>query len=80
MPSPVEIEVLLAFWYDPNADMRDWNPGQHEFISRLLNKGMLKRAPSDGRIEGNHEALALYIEAITDIPLPQQRLMWTLEE
>lgn len=70
--APAFIEVLLAFWYDPNARERDWSPGQVEFISRLESRGILTRH-YDGRLGCNPDALKPYIIAVCAVPLPIQQ-------
>lgn len=81
MPCPTEIEVLLAFWYDPNADLRNWNPGQRDYIRRLINKEILSffNHAGDPRIGANRPALEPYIEVITSVPLPKRKTVWTID-
>ena len=78
--TPIEIEVLLRFWYDPFAESYDWNQGQQDFIQKLLRRDILYHNRSGPHIEliANHDALAAYIDAICKIPLPTQTTVWVV--
>lgn len=82
MATPIEIEVLLTFWYDPGADLKNWRPNQRTFINELIELDILRTEFEQGtvRIRGNTTALEPYIKAITKIPLPRQSTLWTLPD
>ena len=75
--SPIEIEVLLRFWYDPNASRYPWNPIQRDYIRHCVHVGIL--TDSAVCITPNHDALHVYIDAITSISEPFQKPVWTVE-
>lgn len=70
--SPVQIEVLLRFYYDPCAQefFRD-KIGHQKAIREFLALGLLKTT-NCGDIIADQEAVTLYVEALMAVPLPIQ--------
>lgn len=75
--TPVQIEVLLRFWYDPHASRHPWNPVQRDYIRHCINKGIL--TDSAVCVTANHEALRPYIDTICSVSEPTQKSIWVVE-
>jgi hypothetical protein len=75
--SPAQIEVLLRFWYDPNATKHPWSPFQRDYIRHCVHVGIL--TDSAVCITPNHDALRPYIDALCAVSEPFQKAVWTVE-
>lgn len=72
--TPVQIEVILKFWYLPYPDQERWSPVQKDFIRQLIRSGHLVHR--DGVTDVNRAAVEPVIEALCAVPLSQ--MTWSL--
>lgn len=75
--TPVQIEVILKFWYLPHADRERWSPAQKEFIGSLIRSGHLVDTVC-GEVMANREALEPIVDALCAVPL--SRAAWVIPE
>jgi hypothetical protein len=68
--TPIEIEVLLRFHWDPHARLNLGDaPAYRAAIKRFLRERILVEE-FDGVVKPNGDALAIYVEALCAVPLP----------
>lgn len=75
--TPVEIEVILKFWYAGEPHKEVWSMYQRRFIQALVHSGHLVDTGC-GVIEANREALKPIVDALCAVPL--SRTTWVLPE
>jgi hypothetical protein len=73
--TPVQIEVILKFWYLAHPDRERWSPTQKEFIGSLIRSGHLVDTVC-GAVIANREALEPIVDALCAVPL--SRRDWSL--
>ena len=81
--SALEREILTHYYVSPTQ----WKPGQlvwpklvmdiHYMFTRA---GLLRINVSTGEFEGNEEALRVYMDALSAIPLPVNVTHWEIPE
>ena len=68
--SPLEVEVLLHYWYSAEDHPMLHGPLRLAFCERMVEAGIFSRGKDGVRYVGNSDALKPYIEAILSVPLP----------
>lgn len=73
--TPFEIEILLYYYYsaEDNCPKKGSNLFKHT-VNKFVNLGLILASPSQHpccyTYSGNREALSVYIDALSAVPLP----------
>jgi hypothetical protein len=79
--SNYERAILAHYFCFPGpwkGGSENWNQLDIDTIKRFIDRGLLIQHKEPQSIEGNHEALRVYMDALDAVPLPIQR--WTIPE
>lgn len=77
--TPLEREILTHYWSTPGPYLggsENWKATHGLLVQKFVDLGLLVRYDGeDGfpHIRGNQDALRLYMEALSMVPLPVQR-------
>lgn len=77
--SPLEVEILLHYFYSPNDHPNVDAPAVQSAITGFVKKGLLE--PTETGVtkwRGNLKALTIYVNAVCSVPLPKQ--VWIIEK